>query len=301
MNVGQVAKILFILLIILILIGVNIGFIRWSIWFQILKIWPIIVIAFVLEFAIQYFNYNFLRIIPVFLVSAAILSIVYLSGLPDFFSIKKTETREITQLLGDNSVKNIDINIDLNNARLNIGGGSENLYDGAVSYREKIPPAIESGQSGSEHYFRLKDSDITQYLFGIGDSEHILNLKIKDGPFLNLEAKTRYGLNDFNFTNTKVLNIKLDSEHDSDTIKIGNENDRVRVNAVINYSKANFLLPSNAGLRIRMDTKATITNLGILGLNESNNVFLSSDYLISDKKIDIDISSLASIVNFELY
>lgn len=301
MNIGQIAKILFILLLVLILIAVNIGLVRWSIWFQIFKLWPIVLAAFVLEFAFQYFNYNFLKIIPVVLCAASVLAVVYLSGTPDFFSVKRIETKEVGQSLGDNSIKNIDINLSLDNGKLNISGDAEDLYSGNISYREKVTPFVQAGQSGSEYAIILKDNDYSQYLFGPGDGEHSWNMKLNNNPFVNLETKTTFNNNNFDFTNAKLLNFKASSEYDTSTIKIGNKSDRARVNVSASFSKINFLLPSKVGIRIKISTKASLTNIGNLGFNESKDVYSSSNYLIADQKIDIDVAALASNINFELY
>lgn len=301
MNIGQIAKIIFILLIILILIAVNIGLVRWSIWFQLFKLWPIFIAAFVLEFAFEYFNNNFLKIIPVVLCAASILAVVYLSGMPDFFSIKKIETKEIGQLLGDNSIKNFDINVRLINGKLNITGGEEDLYSGTITYREKVTPFIGAGQSGNEYAVVLKDNDHSQYLFGPADGEHSWNMKINNNPFINLETKTSYSTNNFDFTDAKLLNAKMNSEYDTSNIKIGDKSDRVHATVVANFSGINFLLPAKAGIRIRISTKASLSNIGNLGFNESSNVYSSSNYLMADKKIDIDVSALASSINFDLY
>lgn len=301
MNIGQVAKILFILLLVLILVAVNIGLVRWSIWFQIFKLWPIILAAFVLEFAFQYLNYNFLKIIPVVLCAASVLAAVYLSGTPDFFSVKKIETKEVGQLLGDNSIKNIDINLSLVNGKLNIAGDAEDLYSGDISYREKVTPFVQAGQSGSEYAVTLKDNDYSQYLFGPGDGEHAWNMKLNNNPFVNLETKTTFNNNNFDFTNAKLLNFKASSEYDTSNIKIGEKSDRARANISASFSKINFLLPAKSGIRIKISTKASLTNIGSLGFNESKEVYSSPNYLIANQKIDIDIAALASSINFELY
>lgn len=303
MNVVNLAKISVIVLLVLILVAVNIGFIRWSIWFQIFKLWPVFLIAIFLDFIFRYSGLQQLKLIPVVLVVASVIAVTYLSGLPDWFSVKNVTTQETRQSLHDSSVRSLSVGFEFNNGKLNIGKApnQNDLYVGSITDYERVFPNITSSQSGTDFRLILVTNPQTEYLFGAGDDEHVWDFHLNDSVPIDLETKTNYSNNNFDLSDLKLRNLSINSHEDTGTVRLGDNESYAHVVTNLTFSRTTFYLPKNVGIKIRMDNKATSTNVSGLGFVTSGTTFTSPTYLTSSKKIDMDISASASAVDFQLY
>lgn len=191
----------------------NLDVLPWSIWSQLWKLWPLILILLGLEILLGRRS-PALSLILIVVVLVAGVGFVYASGgFRDPGNLMQTPLN--VQLPG--GVSKVDVSIEMGVGRLNLDGddvGSTQLATGTLGYFENQSKPVQTvDTSGDTAQLLLKQSDHDSHFFPFGSRTGSLTWDLHLNPDIPLKLKVETGAGEGNLDLEKlrVTNLELNS------------------------------------------------------------------------------------------
>ncbi len=289
-----------ILLIGLILLANNFGLLSWQIWYQLWRLWPLILIAIGLDLLFKGISLSFLRILPPLLIIAGVCYVVYISqGEEGFFRFGKEEAETIilTQPLLPH-IKKATIKLDFGAGALRVrDGSSEKLVEGKFTVSKGIKPWIKYRDKGEEGFVEI-GSHFPHWDWG--GRENSWEIRLNNTIPLSFKVNTGASNNNLDLSSLRINEFELNTGASKNEIKFGKT---ISTYAKINggASTIKIFIPHSMGIKIKADTALVTHNFDILGLEKKENIYFSKNYWTADKRLDLDLDIGASTIRIELY
>jgi len=296
---------LIIILIGLILLANNFGILSWGIWYHLIRLWPLILIAVGLDLILKTVSLPYLRILPPLLIIAVICLVICLYHSQGnrfyYFFGKNTQSIELSQPLLP-SIKKANINLRFKAGKLKIREGStKNLASGNFTIPLEIMPWMKYRELNGEGFLEIGEKEKErEYLFTRWNRAHFWDIKLNSTIPLSLKISAGASDNDLNLSSLKIVEFDLDVGASNSRIRFGNITSiKARVSG--GASKIKILIPHSMGVKIRTDAGLTSNNLDALGFKKSENIYLSNNYPTAEKQLKLDLDADASALKLELY
>lgn len=296
---------LLIILIGLILLANNFGILSWGIWYHLIRLWPLILIAVGLDLILKTTSLHYLRILPPLLIIAVICSVIciYHSQGNRFYHFfgKNTQSIELSQPLLP-SIKKANINLRLKAGKLKIREGSiKNLASGDFTIPSGIMPWMKYRELNGEGFLEIGEKEKErEYLFTRWSRTHSWDIKLNRTIPLSLKISTGASNNDLNLSSLKIVEFDLNVGASNSKIRFGKITSiKARVSG--GASKIKILIPRSMGVKIRIDAGLTSNNLDALGFEKNGNIYLSNNYSTAERQLDLNLDAGASALKIELY
>ncbi len=287
-----------ILLIGLILLANNFGLLPWQIWYQLWRLWPLILIAIGLDLLFKGISLSFLRILPPLLIIAGVCYVVYISqGEEGFFRFGKEEAETIilTQpLLPHIKKASIKLNFGAGTLRIKDGSG-EKLVEGKFTVSKGIKPWIKYRDKGEEGFV-----EIGAIFLNHGKKENSWEIRLNNNVPLSLKVDTGVSNNNLNLSSLRINEFELNTGASKNEIKFGKTTStRAKIDG--GASTIKIFIPRSMGVRIKADIALATHNFDTLGFEKEGNTYFSQNYSTADKRLDLDLNAGASTIRIELY
>ena len=276
----------------IILLLVNLGYFSFSLLFGIFDLWPLILI--VVGVNILFKKKTIITVITwtLFFVILISYGVFYQGNIAKNNLIKNNVNikKPVETVYGE-------LDLDIGAAKIDIGSEEEslikaNLEGRELSYNEtyKNNKEIASLRFEGKEYNLINFDKAKGSIYGFNLNKDVIwDLDLDLGAIsgkLNLEEVPIKSI-DLDF-GAGDLDIILGSKYNHSNIKIDS-----------GASDLTIIIPKEAGIKLKLDTALTETNIGDLNLNRSGDYYVSSDYEQANTKLEFDIDMGVSKVYFK--
>jgi hypothetical protein len=286
--------------VILISIGIvfllnNLGYVPWVVWFRILSLWPVILIAIGIEKIFGKTRLSFLTILSPLLYMAAILGPAYFSaGYGEGWEWGKAhhapETYQYSRDL-DTSVTKVTATVQFRAGNLEISSESEKLISAKLDFWKREPiTTYEYSGSDSTANIEIRDEEREwKGWFWRGWGEKDWAIALTDKIPLNLRINTRATQGELDLSDLKLTELNLDVKAASLNIKLGDMVDPIEGRIESDASRLSLLIPEDIGLKIENRAELTSTSFSNISIMKYDNIYQTSNFEQAPKKIVLSL------------
>lgn len=282
-----------------ILLANNFQILSWGVWYELLRFWPVILIAIGIDLISRKSSLSFLQILSPLVIIAAIGGAIYLSQADRAYEITGQALRFEQPLSLE--LKQADIEISFGAGILRVEGGSAYLFEGDFTTPSWLRPKMRYKVVGEKGFLELtEEGERGRFQFSQLGKKHSWNLRLNNEIPLTLKIETGASSNYLDISSLKVTYLELEAGVSKNEIKFGS---LISIQAKIKagVSRIKLFIPRSIGIRIEADTALTSNNFNKLGLVKQGDVYTSRDYLTAETRLDLELEVGVSSVTVELY
>lgn len=284
----------------LILLANNFQILPWRVWVELLRFWPVILIAIGVDLIFRKSSLSFLQILSPLLIIAAIGGAIYLSQTGEVYYEKESEVFKFQQpLLPDLEQANIEINFGA--GILKLRGGSIYLFDGNFTTPSWLRPKMRYKTVNKEGFLELsEEGKRDRFQFGRWGEKHSWDLRLNNETPLTLKIKTGASSNYLDLSSLKVTYLEIKTGVSKNEIRFGSlTSTRAKISA--GASQITIFIPRSIGAKIEADTALTSTNLNELGFRKQGDVYISKNYSTAENRLELEVEVGVSSLKVELF
>jgi hypothetical protein len=277
----------------------NLGVLPWSIWNQVWRLWPLILIAIGLELVIGRRNATLSLLIVVLLVAAGVAFLLYDGGLQP---VGNLATTTLNAPLG--GAKSASVTLDLGNSNLTVdsSAGSESLATGTLEYFQgRSAPQQDLSNANGQATLTLRQNDGGGFDFASWFGETRTpewNLHLNPNVPTTFKANLGTGNSRIDLSESQASMVNIDSGTGNGTVFF--PANAGHVTGTVNGGVGNLSLIVPDGLEARIDVSSGIGNINMDDrfTKQGDNVYVTKDY--SDAKNKLDLTLHVGIGNVEV-
>lgn len=299
MKIRSYLKGIIIILLGVILLANNFQILPWSVWYELLRLWPAILIAIGVDLIFRKSSLSFLQILSPLVIIAAIGGAVYLSQADRAYQITDRALR-FEQPLSP-KLKQADIEISFGAGILRLEGGSAYLFEGDFTTPSWLRPKMRYKVVGEKGFLELtEEGERGRFQFSQAGKEHSWNLRLNNKIPLTLKIETGASSNYLDISSLEVTYLELKTGASKNEIKFGSLNS-IQAKIEAGVSQIKLFIPGSIGIRIEADTALTSNNLNELDLIKEGNTYISRHYSTAETRLDLELKVGVSSLTVELY
>lgn len=281
---------------VLIVIGIiflliNLGYISFSILFGIFDLWPLILI--VVGINVLFKN----KSIVSFITWTLFFIILVLYGLyyGEISNIGTTGyntnfKKPIETLYGE-------LDLDIGAAKINIESAQSDLLN--ASLQDSNLDYTDTYKNNKETaVFNFKSKNYNKV--NLNNKNNNYSFKLNKDVIWDLDFDLGAVSGVLNFEEIPIRSMDLDFGAGNLDIILGNNYSKSKIKIDSGASNLNILIPENAGIKIKLDTALTKTNIDNLNLSKEGDYYVSSNYEEASTKLDFDIDMGVGRVDFKI-
>ena len=289
---------LYILLFGFVFLWISLGFIKFNILYQLLRLWPLFFVIVGIEMIFRKTKLSFLKIVSPIIVIISIIGIIYISQDGNLFSPREIEVYKINQQI-DFEEKIVDVNLNFSSGRLLLSENENGLIAGDLSVPKGVVPLANYREFDLENIYEISGNSKSDYVFSPWDNHHLWDIRIGKEIPVKIKSNTYLSVNKFNTSNISVSDFILDSKLSSSEIIINDRIKKVRINSI--GSKISLRIPKEMGVKISLNKFLITDNFKGLGMERGFKEYISSNYDSVTKKVDIDLDLKFSKIDIRYY
>lgn len=297
-NVDRVSNGLYILLFGFVFLWMSLGFIKWNMIFQIVRLWPLLLIVLGLDLILRRTTLSSLRIFIPIIVIGAVFGLLNIAQNGNLFQPRITEKQIISSGVFSMD-KNLDININFSSGKFMLSDGAGGGFKAELSLPQNENPNLVHKAYEKNDLYEISDSDISNYVFSPWDGDHIWDFRLDKGISGKINARTYASVNEMDLSQLSVNELGIDSNLSSSRIVLALKNVKLNINA--NASVVMLEIPKKIGVRIKLDKAFISDNLTETGMVQGFKEFTSLNYKDSEKKADIYLNLKFSKLDVKFY
>jgi len=305
MKANKIIKGLTFLLIGIILLANTLEILEWSVWSNILKLWPLLIVSLGISLIFRGRGLAFLGPFIIFLgiivgVGASYMGISFEGLEGQMIREVKTLSREIvievekipeTEAALETEeypeIERASIELDLDVGRLSLGGSTSLLYECTAQYRYKeFEPFEKFSRTGKENDIVIYHLPITKKWI----SNHVRNdwqLKLNNQIIYELSAKTGVIDTDFNLSGFKVEKLYIKSGASNINLVLPQYDSEIIIDSGV--SNIEIAIPKNVGATVNIDSGLSAKDLETKDFTKKDGSYISNNYDYSEFKTTIEI------------
>lgn len=268
----------------------NLGYVPWAVWFRILSLWPVILIAIGIEIIFRKTHLSFLTILSPLLFMAAILGPTYFQKMELSKVYRAPERYQYGEDL-DTSVTKVTAIVQLRAGNLEISSDTERLISAKLDYRKRKPvTTCEYSGFDSSATIEIRDRERgwkgwSWRGWGAKDWE----IKLTDRIPINLRIYAKATDGELDLSDLKLKNLNLDIKAANFNIKLGGLIDQLNGRIESDASWLYLLIPEDIGLKIENHAKLTSTSFSELSILKYDNIYQTSNFEQASQKIVLSL------------
>jgi hypothetical protein len=268
----------------------NLGNVPWSVWFRILFLWPVILVAIGIEIIFRKTRLSFLTILSPLLFMVAILGPTCFQKVELGEIYRASETYQYSEDL-DTSVTKVTAIVQVRAGHLEISSSREKLISAELEYWKRKPITThEYSGFDSSATVEIRDRERgwrgwAWRTWGTKDWEVTLTYRIP----INLRIYAKATDGELDLSDLKLKNLSLDIKASNFNIRLGDLVDEVNGKIESDASRFHLLIPEDVGLKIENYAKLTSTSFSGLSILKYDNVYQTSNFEQASKKITLSL------------
>jgi hypothetical protein len=280
----------------LVLLLNNLDYVDWSVWFSILSLWPVLLIAIGIEKLFAKTALSFLALLSPVLLLIAILG-------PAYFYLTQAEEPDFSRNTY-NWEKKLELpykkgyaSIDYKAGRLEINSSPDKLITAELDYWRRKPISVYN-YSEPDSIVRLNLKDIDRFWkTGFKSSfkkSRDWNISLSDKIPWELEIESAAMSGDFDLSELNLENLSIELDASSFKLKLGDKAKSLKASIDTDVSKLELLLPKSAGLQIENRASLSSTEFSNISLNRERKRIWTHNYDTAPFKIEIHLKGAIS-------
>jgi len=297
MKLGSLLSGMFWIFIGILILGVNSHWWSSDIWYQLLAIWPLILVIAGIRLIFGDKNpVSFFLCILCILLGFVFIS-NYMGLREKYIPTPTSQEQSSTKLLGDYKESKILLNIGAADVKINaLPASNFNLYD--FAYISEAGMAIDDKSIGETADIALSEKENSSfYRF----NKRSLDLKLSTAIPTNLTINSGATNLDLDLSALSIKDLGISCGASSGIIKIGEKIKKVNVNLSTGASDFKILLPKNYAIWIESKTALSKESYESLGLEKNGQSYKSKDFDNSDTQIKVTINAGVSSFDINTY
>ncbi|MEX0621625.1 MAG: DUF5668 domain-containing protein [Candidatus Woykebacteria bacterium] len=285
--------------IVLILLGAifllnNFGLLPWSIWTNLWKFWPVLLILIGVEYLIG--QSISLKTTVILLLLIFLIPIIFAVN-PVTKNPLATEKLSIAEDLGSLTKAKIIVDMPATNLDIKSTTSSSKLINGMVSYSKAAnKPQVSKEESFGQGIYRIAQMGVTGLPI-ISSLKNDTDLSLTTQIPLEIQINTEASRQDINLKNLRVDYLEINSKAGDLKIAFG---DSYSSRAKISTSASNLTItiPKEIAARVKIDSK--VKNLSIDGrYKKADGEYKTKDFDASFTRVDIQIEVFAGSITIK--
>lgn len=293
-RVDLVGPVLLIVVGVILLLNV-LGILEWSIWWTILRLWPIFLIALGLELLLGRWSL-WGSILAVVLVLAIFAGALWLST-TDLLGTSELTTKEIRQPLDEATEAAVVIDPGVGILRIEALPESANLVEGEIHLLKGEEAVEEYSESGGEATFELrKEAEQPWTPFGGGlDGRQAWELGLSPGA--RLELKTSLGMGEAGLDLSGLDLGELETNMGVGVTRVTMpEEGRYQARIEGAFGVTTIVLPEGLAARLQLDTGMVARQLPDGYQEQGEGVYISPGYATATDRVDLNVSQAIGVL-----
>ena len=275
----------------------NFGVLPSNFWFEIWKLWPLLLIFWGVSLLFNKEKRGGL-VISIIIVALFACIIVLFGWLYNSGKTYTSTSTPVSEIILENA-SNGDINFKFGAAELTINGVSDKLIEGETETIAEIE--VKSSSGGTNQKVTIEQSANVPFNWGVNNGKNEMNFKLTDKIPLSVNLDTGASKFDLDLSKNKVSGLTINCGASEGDIKIGSLMDIVNIVISSGASNFNLKVPTDFALKIVNKSGLSGNNFGNLGLQKDGEIWKSEGFETATKKIDLTFSSGVSNLNIERY
>jgi len=286
----------------LIVIGVislliNLGFINLSIWTSLFRLWPLLLV--VIGIGLIFKHKPIVGIVGwiLFLIIVAVYGYLISNRNLMFgynFDGKTIQANSVVNIPKSDQTKNGTFRLDAGGAKFNIGSTNSGLIAARINNSTKYHVDYINGKESVDAVFQNKIASVP---YNTKSSSFLLNDSIKWDIDLDMGAVK----SDLDLRMLDIRKVSLDCGAVTINLKLGNKSDYTEVLVNSGVSTLSISIPKNSGVRLKTEGALNNIDFNSLRLTKYDGYYQTDNYDNSPKKIDIKLSMGLGKVNLSSY
>lgn len=288
-------------------LAINFDYINYSVWLELISLWPILLIAIGLEFIFSKTKYYWLGILSPLLIAFTFTYAAFSDGRScdnyNWSAKRSYRIEEFTyELSQDSTINNLKLYMDFGVGEMWVGPVSDKLFLGEFEYSYK-KPRCSFKSSGANGEIRINTLARKNYnIFHRKKISNDANIFIADYIPLRLDFNIGAASVNLDLSDLIIKKLNLDTGAAKIDLKLGCQSkDDISVDINAGASQITIGIPREMGLVIDSDAALSSTNFKKLGLEKHNGAYRSNNYDSSDCRASITIDSGVSSIRVEYY
>ncbi|HER24884.1 MAG TPA: hypothetical protein ENO17_07550 [Candidatus Atribacteria bacterium] len=321
MKASKLIKGLTFLLIGIILLANTLQILDWSVWSNLFKLWPLLVISLGWSLIFRGKGLSFIGPLIIFLgivvgVGASYMGINFEGEVVretktlsrgiaiEIEKIPETETAPDTEVAPDtdktpetetaletkeySEIEKASIGLNFDVGKLTLGKSTPLLYECISQYRYKeFEPLEKFSQTGKESDILIYHSPTTHLKRGSNNIKNEWQLKLNDQIIYELYIKTSAIDTDCNLSGFNIEKLTIESGASNVKLIIPQYNSAIMIDSGV--SNIDISLPKNVGATVNIDSGIGVKDLNANYFTKKNGRYISNNYDISEFKTEIEI------------
>jgi hypothetical protein len=327
MKVNKIFKGLTLLLIGLILLANTLGILEWSLWLNVIKLWPLLLISAGLSLIFRERNISFLGPLIIFLaiiigIGTAYMGISFEKEIsPEVKTLSQEITREVkespemelapkveipsntetapeTEVSPEiesrsNKIEKTFIKLKFNTGKFTLNESTPLLYECISRYRYKeFEPFEKYSTTGNEANILIYHSPTKKNFY---NNKNDWQLKLNNQMIYDLSIETGAVNTDCNLSDFKIEKLYIESGVSNINLVIPQYNSKIIIDT--GASNIDIAIPKKVGTIIKIDSGVSIKDLKEEEFIRKNTTYTSKNYNESQFKTDIEIDCGVSHIN----
>ena len=263
------------------------GILEWSIWWSILSLWPVFIIAAGLELLIGWRS-TWASLLVALLVVAIAAGALWASQAG--ISGSGLDSQRIKQSLGDATQAEVSIDPVMGVLRIDALPESANLVEGEVRLGRNEEVREELSRQGGRAIYTLESSGESWAPFPpIWNSQRIWDLGISPGASLHLRPDLAFGVKELDLTGLTLdeLNSSMALGH---TKVILPDEGRAEAHISGALGVIEVIIPKETAVRLHAGTALVPRLVPEDFQKQENDVYLSPGYASAENRVNLDVS-----------
>ncbi|OGC75123.1 MAG: hypothetical protein A2145_02265 [candidate division Zixibacteria bacterium RBG_16_40_9] len=296
MNIRKIRNGIILISVGIVLLLNNLDYVGWSVWWSILKLWPIFLVAWGIELVFRHSKLSFLALFSPLLWCLAILGPALLGEQKDFeiFPLSKQYTWQVEK---QTNIKQVTAVIDVKGGELKLSGGSQNIADCDLTYFWEKPECSWSVED-SHGILEINQKDKIWFPFVNGSDEHEVKIAFSNSIPLDLQIFSKVSAADLDLSQLNLKNLDLNLKVNSTTVKLPLRPGQLDCKVKSKIGHLKLKVPKEAGLAIENLAKLSSTSFSHISLRHSAEGFKTPNYQKASSKINLILRG--KIVQFEI-
>jgi hypothetical protein len=282
-NVSILGPVLLIGAGILLLLNI-LGILEWDIWWNLLRLWPIFLIAAGLDLLIGRRSI-WGALIATVLLLALLAGALWLTTTGTVTSDLPSE--QVRQPLGSATQAEVAIEPAVGILRLEALPESANLVEGTVVLGEGEELVQDFSQQGAQASYRLGVTGATWTPFTFGwDEERVWDLGLSPGATLQLKASLGAGQSEIDLTGLDLSDLEIDLGVGQSTVILPAQGHfEARIDGAVGVTE--IVIPAGMAVRLQLDTGLAGRQLPAELREAGEGTYTSPGYASADNRVDL--------------
>lgn len=302
MNIGRIRTgVIFICLGIVLLLN-TLDYVSWSVWFKILSLWPVLLVAIGIELIFKKTFLSFLAILSPILMVLAILGPVYFAYGEWTRGVSWAKNYE-WKIPFKEEIKTARVTVEFKAGELEVRSDTLSLINANLDYWDRKPRCDYSfSDLDSTARIRIKGGrkEWTDWVWK-GWRKHEWDIELNPNVSIELELSSKACEADLNLADLKIDKLSLILKASDLRVKFG-KRESVKCKIDSDASHIRILIPEESGIRIVSEAKLTSTEFsGDISIYHEDETYRSVNFESAPYKITLFLEGSVSKLEVETY